>query len=475
MRKVQFQVSSKKTITVELPQKVEIWFLYLLRGLTFLAGATFLFLFARGLVTETYSTISFLKLTTIAVVVLAAIRFMMLLFGGAGFFPESKFDLPSLLLAIALISTLLTKQLFDLERSEGMLSNDRYWYIAIFGTLLLLLVAYFVDIISRNEKVRRYLIFSLIGLVEVLTFLYWLFGQEVLALSAVSLLALTPLIYVSIFTLKNFYTKWTAVVGLLFALLAGMLNLDSEINFLFFVVILLYGGLLLWRQRIGRQALLKIKDEVVSRKLRFNKIEKEVFTLGLVIPSLKYVLVYIVLLALGKQELAMLKEGLEANWNAITNADSQTLFIGGRLEYANSSYFSNFFSSFGSLGVVFLVMFFGYVIYVALINLKGFWKKLEIENYMLAALLVSVSFIVAFAFFLNITAGLWILLFVLISQIASYTTSAKEVKLKALDLSFIKDERFRKTLLVLRYILVVAVFIIGAYTVFNVEEVLVSL
>ncbi len=471
MRKVQFKVNSKKTITAELPDRLEIWLIYLLQGLGYFTGVMLLLVFTRGLVTDTYTTISFLKLLSVGVILLGTLRLLMMLFGGVRFFPESRFDLTSLLFAIALISTLLTKQLFDLERSGGMLPSNRYWYISIYGILAMLLITYLVDIYSRSEKVRKGLVASLVIFIPLFTAIYMLLGQEILPLTALSLLAIAPFVYTGIFTTANRYTKILLFLVFLFVVSVAMLSLEAEINLLFAITGIGVGAYLVRKTGLSKSSFARLKQQILkikSREFSFTKVSKELFPLGILVPSILYVIVFIILLLAGKQELAVIQDGLQSNWDAIKNADGQTLFIGGRLEYANSSYFANIFSSFGSLGAIFFLLFLGHAFYTALKNLVG-KEKLDI------ALLFSLAFFIILAFLVNITDGFLIILFLIIGLVGSQAMKPELTKIKVIDFDFIKDRRLKIGLVVCRYLLAILLIILAIYGVFNIEDILVSL
>ncbi len=479
MAKIKLKLSATKSIDFNIQKFEKQHFpIKFLNSLSSLVLITFFILFARALVISQFDSVNFLYLLSTTTIFLLAIQVMKMLIGGIKYFPESVLDLFSLLLSIALISTLLTKQLFDLTRTDGMLPSESTWFMTILGVLFLLLFAYLVDITTRIKNRNVVLTVIFILAFELFVLIQAILGNtlpdRVYLIMLFGAVLLLPLVNNS----SNRYINYAALVNILVLLTIGFINLDGWVLFLFMLVSSVLLGFGYFFKKFGVTQLKATKDVFAFLKrgqLRVAKVKAILPFVATLVAIVSYWLGLLIAGISGKVSLLPIKEGVNSIFDSIEATSSiQEVLLGSIHQMSYQSFVGNLFSTYGVVGLSIFVLFVS--AFFSFVAKKYFQssKKTDLFGYVVIGIII---FLTLLMFVSPIGAELLITYFVLIGLSLGAYGEDKKIKIEegVFDLQKLKNIKVRYSLRFLQLLSIVLLGVLAVYFLLNTQSVLSNL
>lgn len=472
MSKLKLKISNNTSLNLSVPElKRNFWPYYLLSSIQYAALMFFVGLALIGVVSSDQDSVYYFKLSMIIALIIGTAQLLKCLLGGLKFLAQSQFDLVSLLLLIALISTLLVKQVLDIVDVEGMFPNQQYWFITIWGMLVLLGLSYLIDMISRERTWLRFL-FWFSGIVfELLIVLRLLIDGDIKANTAVLILAALPLIVSPVFTAVKLRDRLLLLFNFAAMLILALLNLTLD-----YMIIVLISGLIvvLALAVLGELRINEFKNmvkQIWMKKFSGLK-ERSLLNWGIVAFCVVMAVSLFIRFAAGS-ETFFLKDALDSDVDIVTSADDvQSFLIGDSFSAYGTTTLEDLFYSYGLLGTV---IFSGLLVYAIVWNFREYSltrAKKIVNPIMLLLMGSSMLSVFVMLIFSNILSELAILLFVLLG-----ITSASHAMIwnRKMKVSYMRIKGIRKNYVkifnVVRIVGALVLIFASGYVIFNLEEI----
>ncbi|MBD3280795.1 hypothetical protein GF389_04710 [Candidatus Dojkabacteria bacterium] len=472
MSKLRIRLSENKAFDLSVPEVKRNEIPLLVLNMTQLVSVgVFAFLFVRTTFLAHVQYTELFELLVSLIIVLLALQTVKALLGGIGSFPESRFDLPGLLLSIGLISTLLLKQVLDLEGNEGMLPNQSAWHYTILGLLLMSLLGYLFDISFRKRFYSKSLMFILLGVLEILTIGKYIIDGDVLVANAFLVLLLLPVFMAYSFDIKNFYVRAVYFVNLTLLGLLAFLNLDLVYAFVYLIGLLIM--LVIGFMR-GDYSFEGIRQIVQYKKgvLRFSFAKNAIYGLLNILVFVVLGLTVILNLLFSERTLEIARTGLEDNLEVFRDVSMVEFLIGGGFNVSGQTFLSNIFLSYGLLGVALIVVYFVALVFAA----RDMVKNSKGNTFLSQGVLGSLVLFGVMSLFLNFSMHALIVFFLLGGLLANLSAKLmeKEQQFEYLKFRSVDKQWQRMGLRFLQMVLIMGVLAVAVYGLLNVEEVFLS-
>lgn len=474
MSKLVLKLSDKRSLTFDAPVLTTQSLIFQLLGsLNKAFLLAFVAIFTLEIFREDTTPVTYFKSILIFVVLSGMVQIIKAVIGGLKHLPESRFDLFSLVLLIGLISGLLVKQVADIT-SEGMFPNQFYWFLTIWGFLLLVLMHYFIDIGTRSRNIIILVVCTILAAFE-LGLIYKFVNDGVInQYLAIIVIGVAPVFYGINSLFSNRSIRLGLIINAIVLTVAGLISLPASYTLIVFSVGLVFMALKFVKREIT------LKDFQDLLKLRLNNIKKldlaweNLLLFGLLLA----LLIGIVISIATGSGVDVIKDGFKLNYDLLKNAtDITKLLIGGDFRFYQDTIVASLFRSYGLLGVILVYGFLYYGAYVAY-NLA----QKDKEN---KGLLVNISTALAtapiFAFFVVAPMELLIFHFLFMGIVAALFAikNKRDNKIEDMTLEVIKldkkmNSRMRSIFRIAQLILSVAVVVLGAYIVFNIDKIFFS-
>ena len=416
MNRLRIKLSEKRAISLDIPDlKKKFWPFYLAELVQYLALLVSVSLFVIGQFDDDFDNIDFFKLIIGSVVLVGGMQLIKMLLGGLRYFPESRFDLYSLLLLIGLISTLLVKQFSDLVDDEGMFPSQLYWHFTIWGLLVLLAMSYLIDVISRNLRWLKFFgVFAFLFLEGAVIVQFIATGEMNMGESFFVLIN-APLLCSIIFYAKDWGIKLSLAINALLVSLFAFLNLTED-----FVLVAATGSILLtiglvFSRQLGKKEIQEFL--FVLKKRSFRKIEaRTVYVLFIPLIALVLSIASIVLLAMGK-DFVLITDSVDVTKEVVSNVSKlHEVLIGNGFTYSETTMILNIFQSYGFLGILLVLSLISMFIYS---GHKMFNGKKSSAGFFALALSWSGLLIILSALFTTLSVSSWAFLFIMIGVLSA--------------------------------------------------------
>lgn len=465
-------MSGSRTLDLSLPKIKSRELPYTLLNLIQLTtGIVFAFLLARTTILAKVQYVDVFELLVSALAIILAAQAVKAVLAGVKFFPESKFDLSSLLLAIGLISTLLLKQVLDLEGNQGMLPNQSAWHYTILGILLMLFGGYIFDVSFRKNFRLKNILLVLFASIQVLVVGKYIIDGEVFTSIAYLILALLPAFIGFGLELESYYFKVIYFVELILVALLGFLNLDLELAFVYMLALVLILGIGFLRRDY------KLKDirNLISYKkgsLKFKLVDSALYAVLNMLVALGLAMAVVLNLLFSDRTLGLLRSGLQDNIDVFKGIKAVEFMIGGGFDVSSQTFVSNVFSSYGLLGLVLFVVYFGSLALAA----RSLAGKPDKKSMFAHGLFGSLVLLGMLAFFFNYSMQVLIVLFLLGAVVANLSAQKekKELEFEYLKVGGLKKEWQKYGARILQLVLIVLIAGGAIYTLFNIEGLFLS-
>lgn len=422
MSKLRFRISDSRTVDLSVPE-IEKKVLPFQLLSWFQIGVIIVFgtLILRTSVLDVVKYSEIFELVAAMLLLVGGTQVLKSLIGGAVHLPESKFDLPSLLLAIGLISTLLSKQLLELPGGQGMLPSESAWHYTILGFLILLILGYLFDVVLRRRFYAESVFFVLVFLFEIMILAKYILSGEVYVAASLVLVVLLPMFASLIFELKNNILKFILGVNTILVSVVALLNIDMEISFVVLLgLIVLFVANLLMRQVSFEEIFQLVR--IQKRKLNIKYSNKGAYFAFLILDMVLLSLVIGLNLIFGDRNLNLIRNGFESNLDAIKEINSiESFAIGGGFDVSYQSFFANMLSSYGVIGVFLLGVFFGFGIYLAYTMIRKLSLKTKQKQgyFLMQGVFGALVLATLVAFVFNFSIQLSLMLFLVFGFLAN--------------------------------------------------------
>lgn len=437
---------------------------------------------ARSLVLADFDAVSHLRMFSSLLMILFGLQLIKLIVGGFRYFPESIFDLFALILSIGMISTLLTKQLFDLDRTDGMLPSNQFWYLTILGFLGLLLFSYLIDVNSRAKDSSKIFSLLFVGAFELFAIFQYIISGDLPVITYVLMLVIAPISLSLVKETSNFYLRLLSFVNAITLVVIAALNLEASLNVVFIFSMSLFTLVLFVTKFFSTEIFRNFLSELMSSVRREGNLFEFLDLLpvvGVVLGLVGFWVGLVVKAIVDQVDLELLDLGLNSVSNSVESTSSvYNAIIGGTFEYFNNSFIANIYETYGFLGLSLLIVF---VVSIYYFVVKEIFKSVKSEDgrysYLDLGLVATFTFLSIFFLVLSSTASLVIFYFLIVGLLAA---KYAHVEKKLIEIKMLSFSKFKnpKVLLALRaaQTLAVIMLVVGVgYYLFNVDEVLAEL